>query len=76
MVALRKQSAITERSFVSTWSGKTYAGWYLDGRMVGCSCPWSRVHVNQECKHRRKYNNQYEGCDHCGMNHKSWNCPF
>lgn len=19
---------------------------------------------------------EYEGCDYCGLNHKSWNCPF
>lgn len=57
MVALRKQSAIIERSFVSTWSGRTYTGWYLDGRMVGCSCPWKCNHApHQECKHQIQHN--------------------
>lgn len=66
MVALRStQSAITERQFRSTWSGKTYTGWYLDGKMVGCSCPWKAVHLHQECKHQRQHN-ALNSCCYCG----------
>ena len=28
------------------------------------------VHVEDDLR------SEYEGCDFCGRNHKSWNCPF
>ena len=65
MVALRKESAIVERQFVSTWSGKTYTGWWLDRRMVGCSCGYRKGHPFTDCKHMAQHNNE-DSCVICG----------
>jgi hypothetical protein len=68
-------------TITSEQSGNEYQLYIYQGVARGCTCKSRKYSPGKPCKHMQAFTNPapvaaYEGCEYCGCNHQSWNCPF